>query len=321
MRFGEEFIVSNQLDTALTYFRNGFAVIPMRADGTKRPACEWTKFEKERPSEVELRTLFGGTDKFGFGIICGKVSNDLEVLDFDVDGVAMHMRWCARLRERGHAELVERLVTVKTPRPGVHVYYRCPSGVEGHLILAQREISNGKVKTLIETRGEGCLAIAPKSPPEVHPSGRTYEVIQGNIFTPPDITAAERKLLLDAARELTDYVKPKREQISKDKRSDSDDLPGDDFNERGDWDAVLLPHGWTKASSTGESKYYRHPHKSSSKPGHCAVANFAGTDLLHVFCDDGGVLEQDTSCTKFYAVTVNLKAPDQDTFEPRNSAG
>ena len=49
---------------------------------------------------------------------------------------------------------------VQTPRPGQHVYYRCPV-IQGNQKLAQALDADGKPKTLIETRGLGGYTIIP----------------------------------------------------------------------------------------------------------------------------------------------------------------
>lgn len=52
-----------------------------------------------------------------------------------------------------------------------HVYYRCPT-IAGNPTLAQRPGPEGRLDTLIETRGERGYAIIPPSPPACHPRQR-----------------------------------------------------------------------------------------------------------------------------------------------------
>ena len=63
----------------------GLSVLPLRLDGTKAPAIkEWKQFQNERPHELELKRW--GT-RGGVGIVCGKVSGNLEIIDIDDAGL------------------------------------------------------------------------------------------------------------------------------------------------------------------------------------------------------------------------------------------
>src|SRR5205085_1874085 len=54
----------------------------------------------------------------------------------------------------------------------------------------------------------------------------------------------------------------------------------DDFNLRGDWEAVLAPKGWVPLHTSGDVTYWRRPDKAD---GASATTNYAGRDLVHVF--------------------------------------
>ena len=103
-------------------------------------------------------------------------------------------------------------------------------------------------KALIETRGEGGYAIAPSSPVECHPDRLPDTHVAG----PPlqdlqTITPEEHELLWTVARSFNRYVKD--ESVVTDPRpyEASQGLrPGDDFNQRGDWEILLgagVSHG------------------------------------------------------------------------------
>jgi len=133
------------------------------------------------------------------------VSGDLESLDFDHEEIIKP--WAELVKLQGAEELLGALVLVKTPR-GWHEYYRCTEGVEGNQKLAMRLGSDGKEKVLIETRGEGGYSLLPGCPPECHPLGKTYELVQGDLRAIPVITGEQRLLLLNAARALNEVVSP-----------------------------------------------------------------------------------------------------------------
>lgn len=63
----------------------GFSVVPPREDGSKAPEGRWKCFQSRLPSLEELDAYYG-TPRSGVGIVCGKISGDLEVFEFDAMG-------------------------------------------------------------------------------------------------------------------------------------------------------------------------------------------------------------------------------------------
>lgn len=158
------------LDLARNYVIAGFSIIPILADGSKRPAIAWKTYQSRMPNESELLRWFGAGGK-GIAIVCGMVSGGLEVLDFEDD--ESYQRWEEIIR-RDHPEVLEHLPRVRTPGGGVHVYLRTtrPAGNTKLAITAKGE-------TLIETRGEGGYVLAPGSPPECHQCRGEYAQFAG----------------------------------------------------------------------------------------------------------------------------------------------
>jgi len=178
---------------ATDYLAAGLCVLPARR-AEKRPAVgRWKQYRKRLPTEAELSAWFTN-DPDAICIVCGHVSGNGEMIDFDAGG-ELFDAWAALIPP----DLLSKLVIETTQRDGRHVYYRCEAKVCGNMKLAQR--SDGeKIVTLIETRGEGGLFLcAPTA---------GYEVIQGDLCDPPMITVAERDLLLQTAWELNEYLPP-----------------------------------------------------------------------------------------------------------------
>jgi len=177
----------------------------------------------------------------------GQVSGNLEVIDFDAQ--ALFEPWERLVKELSGTDLLSKLVIVETPTGGFHVYYRCSDGVEGNQKLAQRRGSDGKLRVLIETRGEGGYVIGPGSPKACHPLKKCYKLLEGDLAKIPTITSKGRELLLSAARALNEYIEPKR--FISGNSDASGNRPGDDFNTSASWEEILEPHGWEKAGSRG----------------------------------------------------------------------
>jgi hypothetical protein len=308
------------LDIALAYLRAGLSIIPVRADGSKRPDVnKWERFQKEPPSEIIIRHWWKER-KRGIAIIGGAVSGNLECLDFDRG--ELFGPWC-ELVELQAPGLVPRLSVVQTPREpaGYHVRYRCREvDIDGNRKLAQEPGTDAKTGkpcsvTLIETRGEGGYAIAPGSPPSCHKTGRTWDHIAGPPLTElAEITAKERELLLAAARSLDRASAVKGHRAGLSPRAAGAALrPGDDYNQRGpDWPEILEPHGWERGPNRGQKTYWRRPGKDN--PGFSATTGFCqgkdGAELLAVFSSNAHPFEGPTgaapcSCyDKFAAYTL-----------------
>jgi len=258
------------IDIALRYSKSGLSIIPVRADGTKKPALDsWKEYEARPASQKEMRQWFGRQNHIGIGIICGPVSGNLEAIDIDDPEIAS-----AFLEALNEYEpvLAAQLVIVKTPRGGAHIVYRCER-IEGNQHLALREIELGdltdaeakrlkayrrksdgqwcKRKALIETRGEGGYFIAEGSHVDCHPTKKPYRIESGSLESIPSLVPDEREILLGLARSFNEVVPPEKHQTTPEL---GDDLkPGEDYNQRGDVAALLRECGWT-LSKRGNGK-------------------------------------------------------------------
>lgn len=242
----------------------------------KRPAVpRWKQFRHALPSEEKLEAWCRRAD--ALCLVCGAVSSNLEMLDFDLGGEAFDA-WYAKVRE-ADPTLPDRLVIEQSPSGGWHVVYRCQEPICGNLKLAQRiELVGGPdevtiagktykprqdaqgrwhvVLTLIETRGEGGLFLCAPT--------RGYELLQGDLRELPVLSAAERETLLETAWSLNEYWPPVVDAVPT-RTGGTDNRPGDDFNQRGDVRSVLQRHGWTLAKPAGSdgNEHWRRPGKTS----------------------------------------------------------
>ena len=288
--------------TALQAATAGISVIPIRADGTKQPALTgWREYQKRRANEKELASWFS-SGELGLAFVTGKVSGNLEALDFDDQPV--FDAWLSRVRENAALAVLYDHVSwgymESTPAGGKHLLYRCDT-VEGNQKLASR--SNGeKRETLIETRGEGGLIIVAPSRGFVHPSRKSYILLRGGVSSIRTITAHQRALLFAIARSF--QVTPSitlPSQFSRPMFPSPDRLrPGDVFNQYASWEEVLIPHCWRLVHVRNGEGYWRRPGKEDM--GISATTNHAGHDLLYVF-STSTVFEIERGDTKCKAYT------------------
>lgn len=161
------------LDVARSYVRAGLGVIPVRADGSKAPALRtWEEYQERVPTDDELSAWFAPGRPVGIGVVCGVVSGNLAVLDFETADV--WDKWLAAVTASPLAAYLPACPVVKTPSGGRHVYCRIAEGWVAGGPLARRPKGTAGKGIKSEVRGQGHYVVAPGSPMACHPSNRPY---------------------------------------------------------------------------------------------------------------------------------------------------
>lgn len=299
-------------EAARAYHDAGFSVIPIKTNGTKSPALDsWKVFQNRLPTEAELEQMFPPDEERGIGLVSGKVSRNLETMDFERQDI--YEEWLALVKAQDETVLAK-LVITETPGkyrdeagnliPGRHVRYRVNEGftVPGNLKLARS--ADGK-DCLIETRGEGGYALAPGSPATAHPEKIEYRNIQGLISKTQTITEHERNLLIQAARSLNLYVEHDVGYQPTTGTSVAGDRPGDKFNAAADW-SFLVDHGWKVLGTANGRTCWKRPGKDT--PGISATTGVCkgqdGTDRLYVFSTNAERFEAHKCYSAFSAFAL-----------------
>lgn len=307
-------------EAARRYCQAGLSFIPIKADGSKMPAFEllprvwcnitnrfrrpWSPYKTRLPTKKEVRAWFrdSPTDQvYGIAIIGGAVSGGVEIID--IDNWETAQPWMDSV-EKAAPGLLGQLVRVQSPRPGMHIYYRCadPGRNEKLAQIPVPDPATGKTrpKTVIELKGEAGYCLAPPSPEACHPTRRPYVYLSEiELDRVPTITKKQRDILIACARQFDQFEKSRPERTGSPWRSlrTTSNRPGDDFNVRGDWGEILEPHGWRCVGTGGDGiEYWRRPGK---KDGHSATTGYQGSHLFRVFSSNAAPFEPDTSYTKF----------------------
>jgi hypothetical protein len=263
--------------------RAGLCVVPPMEDGSKQPITgSWKRYQSARPTPEELRAWYAQPLN-GVGVITGAVSGNLE--GFEFDDADTYRLYHDTAEAMGLGELVERLEAgylERTPGGGYHWLYRCAT-IAGNTLLAGRPYLNDegepRVKTLVQTRGEGGYLVLAPSGGRVHPSGRSYELLRGGVATIATITAEERHELWQLARVFDERPRDEYRPAAEPSPIDGN-RPGDDFNRKADWSEILEPHGWVRVRRRGSITDWRRPGKDH---GISATTNIHDSDLLYVF--------------------------------------
>ncbi len=287
------------LTAARSYLAAGWSLIPIKADGTKAPDLhQWKAFQQVPPTESHLCQWFHSGAPRGIGLVHGAVSGHSEALDFDLPG--LYDAFADLCRQQGFGGLLDRVPLVETPSGGHHLLYRCTDPAGGNAKLAETSAR----KTLIETRAEGGYTLAPGSAPACHLACRPYLFRRGGPATLPVLSADERASLRNTACLFNQYADPRLiVEGPCPKRLPSDGLrPGDDYNARGDYEALLERHGWQRLGGGGEKTFWQRPGKSG--PGLSATGNYAGHGLFHVFSCNAAPFEPQKSYRPFAVLAL-----------------
>lgn len=277
------------LSIAQHYREAGLSILPIRADGSKRPTLkEWKYLQSRIPTPREVHAWWESHPEYGIAVIGGRVSQSLEILDFD--DVAGYREFLAAAEATGLKPLIDRLrggCEEASPR-GIHLPYYCER-IEGNKKLAQRPATpeeltinpDEPIKGLIETRGEGGYIIAAPSTGAVHASGKPYSILQGSWLTIATITPEEREDIWNLCKTF-DRMPPRPEEKASSikNKTPTGERPGDFFAASVSWADILEPVGWTHVYRRGEVDYWRRPGKRS---GISASTNYAGSGYFYCF--------------------------------------
>ena len=228
---------------------------------------------------------------FGVGLVCGELSGGVEVLDFDLKyDITGNLFECyKKLVTSYSAGLLRKMTVQKTMNNGYHMIYRCET-IEGNKKLANRETTTAekkftyestykaellksktdeeakrvatkateadKVRVLIESRGIGGQIVCSPT--------KGYEFVFGDLYSITTISAEERAILFDSARQFNEVV----EQISVPKQNFKKTKglsPFEDYNERGDVLALLEGHGWRIVGTKGTKTILLRPGQTTAQ--------------------------------------------------------
>lgn len=298
------------LETALELAQAGISVVPVAANGTKRPALAWKPYTRERADEQQLHAWFPDNTPLGVGCITGAISGGLELLE--IEGRAM-ADMPALLELLDGAELANLYQTIlagwseQSPSGGLHLFYRISDApVPGNEKIAKAD----NHETLAETRGEGGFVVLAPSAGTVHPTGKPYLRLLGGPDTVTTITMQQRdalhlvfKIALDKTPDEEPWDSTQTASIWDSHfggaTHDGDLKPGDDYEARTDWADILT--GWKLLGTRGHTRYWRRPGKDT---GISATTGHADDrDRLYVF-STSTEFEAEKPYTKFGAYAL-----------------
>ena len=295
------------LDAAHAWYDAGCCVVPSHQDRSKRPHTSWSKYQNERPSWLQVLEWLESGDYDGIGVITGRVSGRLELLEVEGPSIAAGAMdaLLATAHAQGTTDLLNRVINGCSGRSaggGLHMYVR----VTDEPALPNTRLAYDQTKKILaETRGEGGFAIVAPTPARVgHQPGSRYEFLTRGPESIAEVTGAERDSLhqlltiaLDDRPVWDEPVYSAEANATRDGHS-----PGDQYASATTWDDILVPAGWVRvftAQRDGNPQgYWRRPGKAD---GVSATTGGPG-DHLFVF-SSSTVFPTEQPLSKFAAYT------------------
>jgi hypothetical protein len=328
----------NILEIALKFTGAGLSVIPIAVDGSKGPDTSalptiwderekrnrhvWEPFRENIATNDQVRAWWANRIPRGIGVIGGKVSGNLVIVDFDckMGQPSVWPEFRQACEDHDLLDIIKSGALVKTPAGGYHLYLRARAGdcpttkvaykltpipdplPEGAEIRNKRYYHGPDEKGLpivvkdgnqyakwgcIETKAEGGYVVAPGSPGKCHPSGKQYKLVHGDICNIPIIEPDQMVSIFAMASLVNEWVDSddEYERVAPQPSSGVDGIrPGDDYDERcgDDWLRYLEREGWKRVGNSPR-QLWRRPGKTE---GHSATTGYAGRRLFWSFTDD-----------------------------------
>ncbi|MBB6109748.1 Bifunctional DNA primase/polymerase, N-terminal [Mucilaginibacter lappiensis] len=248
---------------------DGISVIPVRDKDdeesgrvAKTPFGSWKRYQEKPIGKSELWALMEHHKTEAVGIVCGKVSGNLEAIDIDVKYRGGIDAILFQDIKTIYPELFVKLRIHKTPSGGWHILYRVSDGtIPGNLKLAGREATEqeleerpkNKTYNFIETRGEGGYVLCPPS--------LGYEVSKDRPI--PILTWEERCSLISLCETYNEVIKIA--PAYKPTKSESEyytENPWDHFNGSCNPVEFLKEFGWEEFKSNGHFIWFTRPGKT-----------------------------------------------------------
>lgn len=164
------------------YYNQGFSIIPLgnnkgvwgnNEDELKRPSIKsWDKYKETLATKEEIQQWINDDLFKGIAVICGKVSNNLVVIDIDDSSIP-------KLIDLKFRKIIESGSWVVETGNGFHIYCKHHSNPGG---------IKKPIRYKIEYRANNGYVVAP---PSIHPSGKQYRFI--GIEKPNELKPLEEK--------------------------------------------------------------------------------------------------------------------------------
>lgn len=275
------------------YIKYGLSVLPVKLD--KSPSVKSWK------EGVDDLGSFDNAE--GVGIICGKLSDNLEVLDFDnhFGDAKQTISKFINIPEIKEIYDKYKLPIESTQSGGFHLLFRCDK-IEGNQKLASKPKWNEKRKSfvpdaIIETRGEGGYIVAAPT--------KGYEIIRGDFKNISYIENEERDIIIETAKSFNEWFQYREDA------NETKDKPGDIYNDKlesiEEMKSSLMRAGWIEI----REGYWRREGKNK---GISATVGKVAPNVFYCFTSNGYPFVENSGYKPFQVVGLLDYNGDFKTF-------
>ncbi|MGW0865772.1 bifunctional DNA primase/polymerase [Streptomyces sp. NPDC002611] len=257
----------------------GLCVLPIKADGSKKPVVSWLQYKVNRSTPAEHDSWFPSGKSRGVAVVYGAVSGNVEMLEFEGRALELLDEVTEVMEASGLGDAWASLLggwVTESPSGGLHCRVRIEGGdVPGSTKLASRlaeeheytdeerqrlrEKPNSRIiRVLIETRGEGGYGLVEPSGGSVHASGKPYLRKAGGPGTIPTLPADVMDAIRTVCRMFDTLPVPEAPKTAPKPQAPLPDggvRPGEDFEGRADW-ADILRGVLRPMTSSGHTTYW-----------------------------------------------------------------
>ena len=237
----------------------GLSIIPVSSN--KTPFQAWAQFQTKIAPISEWFTHY--KNQGTVGIITGRISGNLEIIDVDVKNDPNETIWDEFIKLIP-PDLYDRLIVQTTPHKGYHIIYACPDVIiEGNQKLA---LHTDKT-VIIETRGEGGYFCTSKVNNRVLQG--VFDLLNMDVEIPV-ITPLERDFLLETARSLTRHFPSitDKDTTKNDKPFTYKEPAVNDFNDKYPIVELFEKHGWSVVNEDDDKIYLLRPGSTAAHSGY-----------------------------------------------------
>lgn len=228
----------------------------------KTPYREWALYQHEIIDRAVLYNLMTDHNTTAIAMVCGKISGNLEVIDFDVKYKPGCDAIIINALNEFYPDILAKMRVHKTRSGGTHLVYKIkdhevpPSTHLCNRPATDEEIQENpnnkkKYRTFVETRGTGALATAPPS------LGYT---IRKNIPI-QEISWEERCSLIEFIKNYNEYLpdEPKPYKPPKSEQAYYDENPFEHYNRTVDFCALMIEFNWGFVKKFGNYIWFTRP--------------------------------------------------------------
>lgn len=283
--------MANYISFAEDLILAGISVLNVKED--KRPYGPWSQLQTKFMTNDGVETFF--KNSFGIAVICGKVSGNLECIDFDAHEKDINTIYNEFISDERISDILEsnNIYIERTTRGGIHIIYKYENDktCSGSEKLALWEDNT----SMIETKGEGGYVIVAPTP--------GYSAMQGDLFNLNEIPAEQRDYLLDKARQFNRSKQETHETENADPSfHNTDPVSWYNFKRVSQAKALLFDKGWVRISidKVAGVEYWRRPGKNEGTSATWGYKN----ESLFVFSSSAFPFQSNCYYSPFQILTL-----------------